>query len=167
MSVLTNRSVFLTFENTIDSRRHPSDMSEEKSNRKMELLSEAENINNLNEVIFFVSGTLNCKLTDAKRSIIKIIDILRTFQMNPVPYQILISIVEKVEILKFSKELIKEWNKICIKLHDINYYDSLLDPLSKKINEKEIPSIFAFFTDISFKHRTFFLIELFFNHFMK
>ena len=164
MSVLTNKFVFEKFKDGITPNTSHlfNNITKVSLETHEQLLKDAESIQTLNETIFFISGKLNCKLVDSR--IIKMIDTLRDYSINPVPYQILISIVDKNFLLKFSKEIVKEWNKVCIKLSDVNFYDDTQDS-SKKITDKNLCRVFEFFILERVDHRLYYFLEMNFRIF--
>lgn len=164
MSVLTNKFVFEKFKDDITPNTSHlfNNITKISLETHEQLLKDAENIQTLNETIFFISGKLNCKLVDSR--IIKMIETLRDYSINPVPYQILISIVDKNYLLKFSNEIVKEWNKVCIKLSDVNFYDDTQDS-SKKITDKNVCKVFGFFILERVDHRLYFFLEMIFRIF--
>ena len=164
MSVLTNKFVFEKFKDGITPNTSHlfNNITKVSLETHEQLLKDAESIQTLNETIFFISGKLNCKLVDSR--IIKMIDTLRDYSINPVPYQILISIVDKNFLLKFSKEIVKEWNKVCIKLSDVNFYDDTQDS-SKKITDKNLCRVFEFFILERVDHRLYYFLEMIFRIF--
>jgi hypothetical protein len=167
MSILTNHFIFNHYSNKISP--NTSHIFTETANEcNINLLDVAEQIKNLNEIIFFISGKLNCKIVDFQRCLIKVLDKLRKYNINPVPYQILISIIDKTSILKFAKELVKEWNKLSLKMNDINYYEIVANPVVKKITDKDLCKVFDFFLCIENDkqtHRVFYFCEMIFKYF--
>ena len=167
MSVLTNKFVFGKFKDDITpNTSHLFTKVSHETNEQLlkDLLKDAENIQTLNESVFFISGKLNCKIVDSQRCIIKVIDTIRDYSINPVPYQILVSVVDKSSLLKFAKEIVKEWNKVCIKLSDVNFYEDTQDS-SKKITDKNLCKVFEFFIIDRVDHRLYYFIETMFRFF--